>query len=790
MRETLQMAIFQQAANEPKWTPLKSERHLKSILIFRILLLLLILPHSLLFTFNSTSHALDEGGGTIEFEYRSIDQDTFLYDQTQYEAISHLDLWQNVPNVGRFSLWIDWANAGGAVDLSGLGREETVSINKLGRGYLALEGFRLDHFVFDGLAGDSSVTFTNLPDIFSNLFCSDIYFQGLRADAYSPSGEVHVFGGKVVRVVGLFGSIYDTTDESFYGFKSSYRIAPWILLGTGFIRTQDEVDLADRPVTHSNNILLLDSEMQVFDWMKWLAEFRRSDYTGVAGVQDEKGYAFVLGPMIRINNFKLQANYRRIGTDYRFVNEATQGLKDQQGLFVLAEYTPWQDVTLFGNLDRFHNNVSDESDRNTLDTLSGLLGFSFFNPAYPSLFVTYSVLDQETRFSFPNPVSTSTGTLASELQYQYKSFNPYLRYRRINYADGITPMAEYVENAVTLGFRQDFGTGIWAYLEGQTDQKKYHHDEKYTQLYGKVGFNYYYSSELSSWGEFIYGKLKDRTEDSRVGKIEGSFGLTYQLPWGIQVQGDIRYDRIVDPPKDWMRAQNLQVTFQIAKQFGWGKPPEIAGLKPGEGSSGYGTVDGFVFNDINRNGTQDKGEEGVQNVTLRLEDRSATKTNENGYYQFSRVEVGGHLVTLDVRRIPAEYSIISPEKVGTEVRLRETLKINFPLITVGRIEGRIIFDANGNGERDPDEQGVPDVLVVLEPGDLNTYTDEDGKYALENVLPGKYVMTSDPTTLPEDAVFTSSAELRFEVPVGGELKDMDFLIFVKPRRIIIGPPTK
>ena len=70
-----------------------------------------------------------------------------------------------------------------------------------------------------------------------------------------------------------------------------------------------------------------------------------------------------------------------------------------------------------------------------------------------------------------------------------------------------------------------------------------------------------------------------------------------------------------------------------------------------------------MFNDINRNGVQDKGEEGVKEITIRLEDGSTVKTDEKGYYQFSRVEVGGHFVTLDVRRIPADYSIISPEKV-------------------------------------------------------------------------------------------------------------------------------
>jgi hypothetical protein len=258
----------------------------------------------------------------------------------------------------------------------------------------------------------------------------------------------------------------------------------------------------------------------------------------------------------------------------------------------------------------------------------------------------------------------------------------------------------------------------------------------------------------------------------------------------MKIYADVRYGRNLDPQRDILKSENFQVTFQIGKTFGWGQSERVAGLRPGEETRGYGAVEGVVFNDINGNGLQEKREEGIQNVSIRLEDGSVVKTDENGYYQFSRVEVGGHLVTLDVRRIPAEYSIVSPDKVKIDVRLRKMVQINFSLIAVGRIEGKLIFDANNNGRKDLDEKGVPDVLVVLEPGELNTFTDQDGMFILENVLPGEYIMKSDPSTLPEDAVFTSPEELKFEVPVGGELKDMDFLIFVKPRRIIIGPPKQ
>ena len=762
-----------------KWDPLSSERHPPSTPIPRFFFLLLILLCFLLVTCESISYALDEGGGTAGFQYRGIDQETFPVDQDQYEVISHLDLWQNVPNVGRFTLWLDWASA-----------ENTDDLNQLGKGFLALQGFRVNDFIFDGLVGDSPIVFTNLPEKFSNLFYTDVYFRGARTDIFSQRGELHLFGGEAAQINDLFGAVYDTTGETFYGFRGSYRPIPTLFLGTGFIRTQDEVDNAGRPVTKSNNIFLFDSELLVFPWMKWLTDFRQSDFQGESGVQDQRDYSLVSGPIIRLNHFKLEANYRRIGTNYRFVSEATQGQKDEEGFFLSAEHNPWRDITLFGNVDRFRNNVSNEPNRNTLETTRGLLGFSFFNPAVPSLFVTLDISDRQTRVSVPAPVNNLTATLSSEVRYQYKNSNPYVRYRWVDYEDDITSNNTYTQNFLTLGLRQNFDRGFIPYIEGEVDRKDYQAHERSTRLSGKLGFDYYTSSDFSCWGEFIYSKLKERTENTRRDSIQGAFGLSYQLPWDIAMSGDIRYDCVLHPQRETLRSESLEVTFRISKQFNWGVPERVAGLRRGEETKGYGTVEGVVFNDNNGNGVQDKGEEGIGNVTIRLEDGSVTKTDENGYYQFPRVEAGGHLVTLDVRRIPAEYSIVSPEKVRMDVRLRRMTQINFSLIAVGRIEGTIIFDANNNGEKDLDEKGVPDVLVVLEPGDLNTYTDEEGMFALENVLPGRYVMKSDPTTLPDDAVFTSQEELRFEVPVGGELKDMDFLIFVKPRRIIIGPPTQ
>jgi len=725
------------------------------------------------------SYALDEGGARVGIEYRSVDRETSSDKTNEFEVNEHLDAWQNVPNVGKLLLWFDWING-----------KNDHRIDKLGRGYLALTEFRYNDFILNGLIGDSSLIFTNLPERFSNVIYPDIYFRGFQTDFLSKWGMVQVFGGKVARLEGLLGKTYDITDEVLYGFKGGFRPIPRLLLGTGFIRTQDEVDSADQAVTKSNNIFLFDSELEVFKWMKWQTEFRRSDFKGEPGIQSQSDYVLRLGPRIRTENFKLEANYRRIGTDYRFVNQATQGESDQEGFFLLTEYRPWRELTLFGNADRYHDNVSDKPDRNRTDQTRGLIGLSFFSPKYPSFYLTFDATEQKSRFDSPSPLDNLTRNLFSEIRYGYKDFNPYVRYRWVDYQDKIQPTNEYVQNDILLGLRKSFKQGFFVYIEGESDQKKYFYGGKENDLSGKIGLNYYLSGNLSCWGEAIYSKLKDREDDTRGDKIEAAFGLSAQLPWDVQVYGDIRYDQILNPQNENLKSKGFQANLRVMKKFNWGTSEKIAGLKGGVETKGYGTIEGAVFNDINRNGVQDKGEEGIKEIKIRLEDGSTVKTDEKGYYQFSRVEVGGHFLALDVRRIPAEYSITSPDKIRIEVKLRETVRANFQLIAAGRIEGRVMNDINRNGSLDPGEKGMPDVLVLLEPGDNNAYTDEDGKFILENVLPGAYQMRLDSSTLPEDSIYTSPEELKFEVLVGAELKDINFLLYVKPRPIMIGPPKQ
>lgn len=64
---------------------------------------------------------------------------------------------------------------------------------------------------------------------------------------------------------------------------------------------------------------------------------------------------------------------------------------------------------------------------------------------------------------------------------------------------------------------------------------------------------------------------------------------------------------------------------------------------------------GVVFNDLNRNGKFDSGEEGIPRVVLRLEDGTEAVTSDKGEYYFRGIPAGEHTITLDINSLPIRF---------------------------------------------------------------------------------------------------------------------------------------
>lgn len=93
-----------------------------------------------------------------------------------------------------------------------------------------------------------------------------------------------------------------------------------------------------------------------------------------------------------------------------------------------------------------------------------------------------------------------------------------------------------------------------------------------------------------------------------------------------------------------------------------------------------GTILGKVFNDLNQNGVQDKGEEGVPWVRLYTEEGIGIVTDEHGLYHVPGVTPGRHVVKIDGHSLPDGTKFITEESYLVKTTPGLMNKANFAVL--------------------------------------------------------------------------------------------------------------
>ena len=100
------------------------------------------------------------------------------------------------------------------------------------------------------------------------------------------------------------------------------------------------------------------------------------------------------------------------------------------------------------------------------------------------------------------------------------------------------------------------------------------------------------------------------------------------------------------------------------------------GGRPFEGG---GFIEGVVFYDTNRSGTQEASEAGVPNATVFLDNRYGVRTDAQGRFSFPLVATGPRTVTLRNETLPLPWGVVNEGQTRVDVRLRETTRLSFPV---------------------------------------------------------------------------------------------------------------
>jgi uncharacterized repeat protein (TIGR01451 family)/fimbrial isopeptide formation D2 family protein/LPXTG-motif cell wall-anchored protein len=203
------------------------------------------------------------------------------------------------------------------------------------------------------------------------------------------------------------------------------------------------------------------------------------------------------------------------------------------------------------------------------------------------------------------------------------------------------------------------------------------------------------------------------------------------------------------------------------------------------GYAGTASIGDRLWLDTDRDGVQDGGEPGVENVTITLtwygpngipgggdDVVLTTVTNDTGNYLFPGLPAGNFNVVVDTTdpdypvgvslTFDRDNGLVSPDGI-TPVTLTSGANVrdvDFGVAGGGAIGDTVWYDRNGDGVKTVDEPGIGGAEVTLvyfgEDGlegtlDDETFTDTtdpDGAYLFPGLPQGLFRVTVDPNTLP------------------------------------------
>ncbi|MCL6518268.1 MAG: carboxypeptidase regulatory-like domain-containing protein [Armatimonadetes bacterium] len=172
----------------------------------------------------------------------------------------------------------------------------------------------------------------------------------------------------------------------------------------------------------------------------------------------------------------------------------------------------------------------------------------------------------------------------------------------------------------------------------------------------------------------------------------------------------------------------------------------------------------------------------LENITVRLGPYSAI-TDKHGRYLFKCVPTGAYQATVAEESVPADYKLTSAIR-DIAVTRESKQELDFHLIPLGCVSGRVYLDKNGNGRFDLDE-GLPDIPVCI--ADRATATGRDGVFTFCNLEPGRYRIRIAVEALPKRYIVRGNDSIEIELKPDKCITDIEFTLDERGKLVHIMP---
>ncbi len=263
----------------------------------------------------------------------------------------------------------------------------------------------------------------------------------------------------------------------------------------------------------------------------------------------------------------------------------------------------------------------------------------------------------------------------------------------------------------------------------------------------------------NAFGNFQLGSISGMKFNDVNGngvKDNGEIGLQN---WKIKLNGMKTDSVLTDANGNYSFVSLLAGNYNVSEvsQSGWLQTLPVGGSYDVSISSGsvltakdfgnyqYGAISGTKFNDMNGNGIKENGEAGLQNWKIKLSGAKidSVLTDASGNYSFTNLTFGDYVVSEInqsgwMQTLPSSPSTYSLSVVSGTIFITK----DFGNFQLGSISGMKYNDANGNGQRDNDENGLVSWKIKLAGAKTDsTQTDESGNYSFSGLLSGDYVVS-------------------------------------------------
>ncbi|MFC1658876.1 SdrD B-like domain-containing protein, partial [Candidatus Omnitrophota bacterium] len=162
-----------------------------------------------------------------------------------------------------------------------------------------------------------------------------------------------------------------------------------------------------------------------------------------------------------------------------------------------------------------------------------------------------------------------------------------------------------------------------------------------------------------------------------------------------------------------------------------------------------GTVEGYVFKDINGDGLMEIGEIPVQGVEIWLGKNKSDITDEQGYYLFENVKARKAYVNINTSTIPYGFLLTGPATQEVAISHHQSSRADFGITSRTEIIGVVFYDTNGDGKFGSEDHGIKGVILILDDGSTAETTDS-GRYYFRKLSVGERTVTMDLDSLPAE----------------------------------------